>query len=151
MVRWLSAAPLKSVSSGDLGFEVDNKESAKETEENKELFDFIKEVLKGKVKDVRASKRLKNHPVCLASEGELSIEMEKVLNMMPDNSNAKADKILEVNTNHKMFTAIKLAYADDKEKLKVYANILYNQALLIEGLPIEDPVQFANDVCLLMK
>ena len=141
----------KSASSGDLGFEIDNKESAKETEENKELFDFIKEALTGKVKDVRASKRLKSHPVCLASEGELSIEMEKVLNMMPDNSNVKADKILEINTNHEMFASIKLAFADDKDKLKVYANILYNQALLIEGLPIEDPVQFANDVCLLMK
>jgi molecular chaperone HtpG len=141
----------KSVSSGDLGFEVDNKETPEEAEENKELFDFIKEALTDKVKDVRASKRLKSHPVCLASEGELSIEMEKVLKMMPDSGQVQADKVLEINTSHEMFAAIKLAYADDKEKLKVYANILYNQALLIEGLPIEDPVQFANDVCCLMK
>jgi len=77
--------------------------------------------------------------------------MEKVLNMMPNNSNVQADKILEINTNHEMFTAIKRSYSDDKDKLKVYANLLYNQALLIEGLPIEDPVQFANDVCCLMK
>ena len=141
----------KSVSSGDLGFEVDDKETPEEAEENKELFGFIKEALVGKVKDVRASKRLKSHPVCLASDGELSIEMEKVLNMMPNNSNVQADKILEINVNHEMFAAIKRSYADDKEKLKVYANLLYNESLLIEGLPIEDPVQFANDVCCLMK
>ncbi len=111
----------------------------------------MKEALGGKIKDVKASNRLKSHPVCLASEGELSIEMEKVLNMMPNNPNVKADKILEINTNHEMFNAIKQAFAEDKDKVKIYANILYNQALLIEGLPIEDPVQFANDVCLLMK
>ena len=84
-------------------------------------------------------------------KGELSIEMEKVLNMMPDNQNVKADKILEINTNHEMFDAINKAFAEDKEKVKMYTNLLYNQALLIEGLPIEDPVQFANDMCKLMK
>lgn len=141
----------KSVSSKDLGFEADEKESKKETEENKELFDFMKETLKDKVKEVRASNRLKTHPVCLANEGELSIEMEKVLNMMPDNQNIKADKILEINTNHEMFNAVKKAFEEDKDKVKMYANLLYNEALLIEGLPIEDPVQFANDVCNLIK
>lgn len=141
----------RSVSSKDLGFEADEKESKKETEDNKELFDFMKESLKDKVKEVRASNRLKTHPVCLANEGELSIEMEKVLNMMPDNQNIKADKILEINTNHEMFGAIKKAFEEDKDKVKMYANLLYNEALLIEGLPIEDPVQFANDVCKLIK
>lgn len=141
----------KSVSSGDLGFDVEDKEADKEVDEDKELFDFMKEALDGKIKDVKASKRLKSHPVCLASEGELSIEMEKVLNMMPDSQGIKADKILEINTNHEMFKAVKQAFAVDKDKVKMYANILYNQALLIEGLPIEDPVQFANDVCQLMK
>jgi molecular chaperone HtpG len=141
----------KSASSSDLGFESDIKEDEKQTEENKDLFEFMKEALKGKIKEVRASKRLKTHPVCLASEGELSIEMEKVLNMMPNNPGVKAEKILELNTNHEMFNAIKQAFTDDKDKAKVFASILYNQALLIEGLPIEDPVQFANDVCLLMK
>lgn len=141
----------KSVSSNDLGFESDEKESKEETEENKELFDFMKESLKDKVKEVRASKRLKSHPVCLANEGELSIEMEKVLKTMPNNPNIKADKILEINTNHPMFNAIKNAFKEDKSKLKMYSNLLYNEALLIEGLPIEDPVQFANDVCCLIK
>lgn len=141
----------KSVSSKDLGFESDEKEDKKETEENKELFDFMKEALKGKVKEVRASKRLKNHPVCLANDGDLSIEMEKVLKMMPDNKDIKADKILEINTNHQMFGAIKKAFTEDKDKLKMFSNLLYNEALLIEGLPVDDPVQFANDVSCLIK
>jgi molecular chaperone HtpG len=141
----------KSVSSGDLGLESDDKESDKDTEENKELFDSMKEALGGKVKAVRASKRLKNHPVCLTNEGELSIEMEKVLNMMPDSQNIKADKILEINTSHEIFSTIKQAYAEDKDKLKMLSNLLYNQALLIEGLTVDDPVQFANDVCQLIK
>lgn len=141
----------KSVSSGDLGFESDERESNNETEEDKELFSFMKEALSGKVKEVRASKRLKTHPVCLAADGALSIEMEKVLNMMPNNQNVKADKILEINTNHEMFGAIKHTFAEDKDKLKMFTNLLYNQALLIEGLPIEEPVQFVNDVCSLMK
>jgi molecular chaperone HtpG len=141
----------KSVSSSDLGFEAENKEADKTVEENKELFDFMKEALKDKVKDVKASKRLKNHPVCLSSEGEMSIEMEKVLSMMPDNPNIKAEKILEINTSHEMFDAIKQSFIGDRDKVKTYASILYNQALLIEGLPIEDPVQYANDVCSLMK
>lgn len=141
----------KSVSNKDLGFESDNKESDKETEDNKELFDFMQEALKDKVKEVKASKRLKTHPVCLASSGELSIEMEKVLNMMPENQNIKADKILEINTNHEMFNAVKQAFTEDKDKLKMLSNVLYNQALLIEGLSVDDPVQFANDVCSLIK
>jgi molecular chaperone HtpG len=141
----------KSVSSKDLGFEADEKESKKETEENKELFDFMKDALKDKVKEVRASNRLKTHPVCLSNDGELSIEMEKVLKMMPNGQEVKADKILEINTNHEMFNAIKKAFVEDKDKVKMYSNLLYNQALLIEGLPIEDPVQFANDVCQLIK
>lgn len=141
----------KSVSSGDLGIEADEKETEKETEDNKELFEFMKEALGGKVKDVRASKRLKNHPVCLTNEGELSIEMEKVLSMMPDSQGIKADKILEINTSHEIFGTIRQAFEEDKDKLKLLSNLLYSQALLIEGLTIEDPVKFANDVCQLIK
>ncbi len=77
--------------------------------------------------------------------------MEKVLNMMPENQNIKADKILEINTNHEMFNAVKQAFTEDKDKLKMLSNVLYNQALLIEGLSVDDPVQFANDVCSLIK
>lgn len=141
----------KSVSSGDLGLEADEKESEKENEDNKALFDAMKEALVGKVTEVRASKRLKNHPVCLTNEGELSIEMERVLSMMPDSPGVKADKVLEINTNHEIFGTLKQAFENDKDKLNMLANLLYSQALLIEGLTIEDPVQFANDVCRLIK
>ncbi|EPY2281019.1 TPA: molecular chaperone HtpG [Clostridium botulinum] len=143
----------KSVSSGDLGIEGEEKEntSSSEDKENKELFESMKDILSGKVKDVRASKRLKNHPVCLSNEGELSIEMEKVLNAMPNNENIKADKVLEININHDVFKSLKEAYEGDKDKLKLYTDLLYNQALLIEGLTINDPVEFTNNICRIMK
>lgn len=141
----------KSVSSGDLGIEEDNKESEEATEqESKELFEAMKEVLAGKVKDVRASKRLKSHPVCLTTEGDISIEMEKILAAMPDNQNIKADKVLEININHEVYESLKSALENDKEKLNLYTNLLYNQALLIEGLPIQDPVEFTNNICKVM-
>lgn len=142
----------KNISSADLDIKPDENESDEIKEKNKDIFNFMKEALDGKVKEVRASKRLKNHPVCLASEGELSIEMEKVLKTMPDNpGNIHAEKILEINTNHNMFKTIKNDFDNDKEKLKKLANVLYNQALLIEGLTIEDPVQYANDVYELLQ
>lgn len=141
----------KSVSSGDLGIEDNAKEEqTSETEVNKEIFDFMKEALSDKIIDVRASKRLKNHPVCLATDGELTIEMEKILSTMPNNPNIKAEKILEINTNHHVFKALEDAYKHDKDKLKLYTNVLYNQALLIEGLPIDDPVEFTDNICKLM-
>lgn len=142
----------KSVSNSDLGIASDEKETENEKEENKDIFNYMKETLNGKVKEVRASKRLKNHPVCLASEGELSIEMEKVLSTMPDNKgDIHADKILEINTSHEMFDTLKNSFSSNKEKLKKLTNVLYNQALLIQGLEIEDPVQYANDVCELLQ
>ena len=140
----------KSVSSGDLGFEEEQKETEEEVKENKELLDSMKEILAGKVKDVRVSKRLKNHPVCLTADGEISIEMEKVLNAMPNNQEVKADKVLEINANHEVFTSLKDANENDKEKLGLFTSLLYNQALLIEGLPIQDPVEFTNDICKVM-
>ncbi|MEW9050842.1 MAG: molecular chaperone HtpG [Neobacillus sp.] len=142
----------KSVSSGDLGIESDDKQEdvAAETEENKELFDFMKNILSDKVKDVRISKRLKSHPVCLSTEGEITIEMEKILNSMPDNPNVKAEKVLEINANHEVFQSLKTAFEQDKEKVDLYTKLLYNQALLIEGLPIQDPVEFTNDICKVM-
>jgi molecular chaperone HtpG len=141
----------RSVSSGDLGFETEEAAAAKDEEaENKDLFAFMKDVLKDKVKDVRASRRLKSHPVCLSAEGGVSIEMEKVLKSTPQGRDIKAEKVLEINTGHEVFTALKNAYANDKDKLRLYTNVLYNQALLIEGLTISDPVEYANDVCKLM-
>src|SRR5690625_530510 len=141
----------RSVSSGDLGIEEEDKEEVeKETSENKELFAYMKEILADKVKDVRASKRLRTHPVCLTTEGQVSIEMEKVLQSMPDNQNIQADKVLELNVDHDVFESLKTAFTEDKDKVKLYTNLLYNQALLIEGLPVNDPVEFTNDICKVM-
>lgn len=153
MLKSYKDKEFKSVASGDLGIEeYDNETAETEAKENKALFDYMKEVLSGKVKDVRASKRLKTHPVCFSTEGEVSIEMEKVLNAMPnaDQQQIKADKILELNVHHDVFRSLKEAFAQDKEKAKLYTNILYNQAVLIEGLSVEDPVAFTNDICQLM-
>ncbi|MDQ0194150.1 molecular chaperone HtpG [Paenibacillus wynnii] len=142
----------KSVSSGDLGIETDEKDKPTEAEENenKDLFESMKSILSGKVTNVKASKRLKTHPVCLSTEGELSIEMEKILKAMPNAQDVKADKVLEININHEVFQSLKNAQANDKEKLGLYTNLLYNQALLIEGLPVGDPVEFTNDICKIM-
>lgn len=153
-IKMLSAyqeKEFKSVSSGDLGIEEEDKASDVEEKDNQELFTYMKDLLEGKVKEVKASKRLKNHPVCLANQGEISIEMERILNSMPYNEEkVKADKILELNINHPMFSSLKDAFEKDKEKVKIYADLLYNQALLIEGLPIEDPVEFTNNVWKIM-
>ncbi|WP_096271905.1 molecular chaperone HtpG [Paucisalibacillus globulus] len=141
----------KSVSSHDLGIDSEEeKASEQETEENKELFGYMKDKLSGKVKEVRVSKRLKSHPVCLTADGEISIEMEKVISAMPDNQQVKAEKVLEINPNHEVFQTLKDAFENDKEKLDLYTNILFNQALLIEGLPVEDPVEFTNNMCKVM-
>ena len=143
----------KSVSAGDLGFEeteAEKKEDEAQEKESQELFTFMGEALAGKVKAVRASKRLKSHPVCLSSDGELSLEMEKVLNAMPTDEKVKAERVLEVNEGHPIFATLTHLYETDKEKLKDYAALLYDQALLIEGFPIEDPVAYSNLVCSLM-
>ncbi len=141
----------KSISSDDLGIDTEENEKSSDTnDEYKELFENMKDILSDKVKYVRASKRLKRHPVCISNEGDLSIEMEKVLQAMPNNQNIKTDKVLEINTNHDVFKALTEAYEKDKDKLKLYAELLYNQALLIEGLTINDPVEFTNNICKLM-
>lgn len=143
----------KSVSSSDLGIENNDEEVKQEenNEENKALFDAMKEILSGKISSVKVSKKLKNYPVCLSNEGELSIEMEKVLNAMPNSQGVKADKILEVNIHHDVFKSLKNAYENDKEKFNLYTTLLYNQALLIEGLSIEDPAEFTKNICKIMK
>lgn len=134
----------KSVSSSDLDLGEEKDED--NLQDNQEMFDLMKEYLDDRVKDVKGTSRLKDHPVYLASDGELSIEMEKVLNQMPDGEHIKAEKVLEININHKVFDRLKDAYENDKEKLRLYTNLLYNQSLLIEGLPLEDPVEFTNNI-----
>jgi len=143
----------KSASDEDIGIEESEEEKEavkKQSEENKDLFEAMKEALGDKVSEVRLSQRLKSHPVCFSSGGGLSIEMEKVLNAMPTDEKVKADKILEINGNHAIFEALKGALEKEDDTLKEYTELLYNQALLIEGMPVEDPVAFSNLICKLM-
>ena len=135
----------KSVSAADLELDKD-QDKKEETKEHKDLLESMEDLLKDKVKGVKLSSRLKSHPVYLASEGEVSIEMEKVLSQMPNGDSIKAEKVLEINPNHKVFEKLEDALENDKDKLSLYTNLLYNQALLIEGLPIEDPVEFTNSI-----
>ncbi|TCI31098.1 molecular chaperone HtpG [Exiguobacterium sp. SL-10] len=138
----------KSIASGDLG--LDDEAAKSLNEENKDLFAFMKDELGDRVKEVRASTRLKSHPVCLTVAGDVSIEMEKILNTMPNGGGMKAEKVLEVNADHAIFQTLQRTYKEDEAKAKQYTDLLYQQALLIEGLPIEDPVAYSNAVCALM-
>lgn len=143
----------KSVSADDLGLENTEKQEeikAKE-EENSDLLKSLADSLTGKVAKVILSKRLKSHPVCLSSEGEISLEMEKVLNAMPTDQKVYAQKVLEINPEHEIFGKLQeIGKSGDSEKLGKYAKLLYTQALLIEGISIEDPVEFSNLICELM-
>ncbi|MBQ0010684.1 MAG: molecular chaperone HtpG, partial [Ruminococcus sp.] len=153
MIRDYKEKEFKNVGSGDLGLaSEEEKEAAKASaEENKDLLAALKEVLGDKVKEVRLSRTLGEHPVALSSDGPLSIEMEKVLRTMPGaDPTVKSEKILEINENHSIFETLK-ASADDKEKLALYADVLYGQARLIEGLSLEDPVAYAKAVCTLIQ
>ena len=109
----------------------------------------MKEALSGKVVAVKLSSRLTRHPVCLSSEGSITLEMEKVLNSMPNGEKVKAQRVLEINPDHPVFET--LQNISDTEKLALYSELLYAQALLIEGLPVDDPVDFSNKICGLMK
>ena len=151
MMREFKEKEFKSVSANDLGLEEDEKETQEETQANEAIFGAMLEKLNQKVKAVRASKRLKTHPVCLTSEGEISIEMEKILNAMPNDQKIAAEKVLEINTHHEVFKVLQEAYENDPEKFTLYTEVLYQQALLIEGLPVEDPVAFTNQICKIMK
>ena len=142
----------RSISSEDLGLETEEEkeEAKKKADMSREMLDFMRESLDGKVTEVRLSSRLKSHPVCLTAKGELSLEMEKVLTAMPNDTNVKAERVLEINAEHKIFDTLTALFESDKEKVAKYASLLYSQALLIEGLAIEDPVEFSNLICELM-
>lgn len=144
----------KSISASDLDIstEEEKEEVKKKTEDSKGMFDFMKESLGDKISEVRLSSKLKTHPVCLSSEGQVSIEMEKVLNSMPQNGDnkVKSEKALEINASHPIYEKLKKLYESDKDTLKIYTSLLYNQALLIEGMSIENPLEFSNQICDLM-
>ena len=153
-----SAKELKNVASGDLGLETEDEKKAAEdaTKENEGLFGAMKEALGDSVTKVAVSMKLATAeaaPACITAEGPVSLEMEKILSQMPDMGEApKSDRVLEINAAHPVFATLKAAQeAGDAEKVKTYASLLYNQALLVEGMPLEDPVAFANAVASLMK
>lgn len=146
----------RSISSDDLGLESDEekKEITEKAEANKDLFAAMQKALDGKVSEVVLSSKLKSHPVCLSSKGAFTIEMEKVIDAMPNvQQNApKAQRVLEINGSHPVFNSLTAAFAaGDTKKVENYAKLLYDQALLIEGLSVEDPVAFSNAICELMQ
>ncbi len=152
MLRDYQEKPFKNINQGDLDIENEDekKELEKVNEDNKDLLETLKDALKEQVQDVKISSRLKTHPVCLVSGEGVSFEMEKVLNQMPDGQNIKAGRILEINPHHSIFAALQSVFEKDKDKVKDYASLLFNQALLIEGFSIDDPVEFSNQICQLM-
>ena len=138
-----------NVCANDVDLDTDEEKEAlkKENEENKDMFTLMKEPIGEGVQEVRFTHRLKNHPVCLTSEGALSVEMEKVINSMPNDQKVKAQTALEINDSHPIAQKIKDLYVNDKEALKKYTQVLYAQARLIEGLPVENPTQISNLIC----
>lgn len=142
----------KSINQGDLDLDDEQEKKAKEekTQENKPLLEKMKEALGDKVKEVRLSSRLKSHPVCLVSDEGLSMEMEKVLNQMPNQNEVRAGRILEINPDHPIFATLQKVQQDHPEMIGDYADLLYSQALLIEGFKVEDPIDYANKICDLM-
>ena len=135
----------------DLDTEEEKEEIKKINDENKEMLNSMKEIIGSDISDVRFTHRLKNHPVCLISEGPVSIEMQKVLNAMPTDQSINAKIILEINSSHKIADKLKELYKSDKEKFNEYTKILYSQSRLIEGLSIENPTEISNLICDLLS
>lgn len=135
----------------DLDTEEEKEEIKKINDENKEMLNSMKEIIGSDISDVRFTHRLKNHPVCLVSEGPVSIEMQKVLNAMPTDQSINAKIILEINSSHKIADKLKELYKSDKEKFNEYIKILYSQSRLIEGLSIENPTEISNLICDLLS
>ena len=133
----------------DIDTKEEKEELAKANEDNKDMFEFMKKTLD--IKDVRFTKKLKNHPVCLSSEGNVSVEMEKVINAMPTDERITAEKVLEINENHPIVEKLQKLYKKDKDELEKYTKVLYAQARLIEGLPIDNPTEISNMVCELIS
>ena len=144
----------KSITDADLGLESeDEKEEIKKlSEENAPLLTKLSETLTGKVKKVELTGRLKSHPCCLRAEGPVTLEMEKVLNQqaMDDSQRVHAERVLELNAEHPIFKKLCDLQQQGSDEINAYADILYTQALLIEGMPVDDPVAYANAVCALL-
>ncbi len=135
----------------NLESEEEKKTIEEENTKNKELLDFMKESIGSNVKDVKFTNRLKNHPVCLTSKGAISVEMEKVINAMPTDDHVHAETVLEINKNHPIADKLKKLYKEDKDALTKYTKVLYSEARMIEGLPVENPTEISNLICDLLS
>ncbi len=142
----------KSINQGELDLDSEEEKKQKEetTKQNASMLEAMKNALSSKVKDVKISSRLKKHPVCLSSDEGVSLEMEKVLSQLPNANEIKASRILEINPEHEIFFTMQKVYENSPELMNEYADLLYTQALLIEGFKVEDPIQYANEICNLM-
>jgi molecular chaperone HtpG len=141
-----------NVASEDVSLDTPEEKEAleKRNEEAKDMFAIMKEALP-EVKNIKYTNKLKNHPVCLSTEGKISLEMEKIMNSMPMGEEVKADVVLEINEKHPISEKLKELYISDKDLLADYTKILYNQARLIEGLSIDNPTELTNLICDLMS
>ena len=138
-----------NVSNADVNLDsdADKKKIDKINDDNKDILSIMSESLKDNVKNVKFTNKLKSHPVCLSTRGNISLEMEKVINAMPTDENIKAESILEINADHPIAKKLETLYKEDQEELKKYAKILYNEARLIEGLPVDNPTELTNMIC----
>jgi molecular chaperone HtpG len=152
MMRNFEDHAFKNITAGDLDLDSEEEKKAREekTAENKDMLTAMKDAIGDDVKEVRISSRLKDDPVCLVAEEGMSLEMEKILSQDPANSGMKASKILEINPNHPIFTTLEKLYKENPEKVKEYADVLYDQALLIQGLSIKNPAEYAKKITALM-
>ena len=146
----------KSIADADLGLDSEDEkdEIKKLSEDNKDVLEALGKALEGKVKKVELTSRLKSHPCCLRAEGPVTLEMEKVLNQQAavnGGQSVHAERVLELNAEHPIFKKLCALQAEGSDKVSTYADILYTQALLIEGMPVDDPVAYANAVCNLLS
>ena len=142
-----------NVSSNDFDLSTKEEKEAldKKNKDDREIFEFMKKELDNKVQEIRYTNKLKKHPICLTSEGNITVEMQKVINAMPTDEKAEAKLVLEINENHAIAKKIKELYENNKEMLKKYTMILYNEARLIEGLPVENPTELSSVICDLLS
>ena len=134
----------------DISTEEEKKHINEINDNNKDMLSSMKDLLGNSVKEVKFTSKLKNHPVCLTTEGEVSTSMEKVINSMPTGEKIKASEVLEINSNHKIADKLKELYKDNKEEFEKYTKVIYFEARLIEGLPIDNPTEMSNLMCDIM-
>ena len=136
--------------STDLSTDEEKEKINKENTDNKDMLEEMKKVLEGNVEEVKLTNKLKSHPVCLTTTGEVSTSMEKVINAMPTDEKIKANEVLEINANHKIVDKLKDLYKNDKDEFTKYTKVIYYEARLIEGLPIDNPTELSNLMCDIM-